>query len=299
MAKLTIRNPGEIHFEGPLKPSELSALSRQEPVRKISITKTEFTKVHAHHLLSLQHIESLWLWDTVEADVLRKVLELPKLKELDLLGIQNPDIAAKGFAGVPALESFRCNCGDLTAADLIELAHCKALKCLGAQGARISNEAISALASSASLEDLDIEGSRINDEQCATLATSTSLRHLHVANTRLSASGFRALTRLHLLESLDVWLADITNDDLQLLRHFERLKYLSIGQPYCAIGAVPRFLNDGGLRCLVDHSSLERLWLHGAALSEANRVLLESRFQWFRYEPTEYVDANQLGGEHE
>lgn len=299
MAKLTYDEDGDAKLIGPLLPSEILAAQEQGPLRKLYIAKTEFNEEHARALCKLEGLEELWVWETIDSAALRQILKLPNLREFNLLGISDSGSQPKGFSDAPKLEVFRCNCGDLTEADLIDLSKAKRLKSLGAQGAKIGNEAVSCLAISKTLEALDLEGSKLLDEHCEILASSMAIRSLEICATSISSKGLQSLTRLTELTNLDVWCTNVSNPDLALLDSWPLLQSLSIGQPYCTIGEHPRFLDAEGAMHLIRHPSLKRLWLDGGEVSEAVLSDLTARFEWFRHEPVKFVERNELGEESE
>lgn len=299
MAELIYVEDDDAKLIGPLSPSEIVATQQRGPLRKLYIAKTEFNEEHAQALRKLESLEELWVWETIGSSALREILKAPRLRELNLLGISNSGSQFKGFSEAPMLEVFRCNCGDLSAADLIDLSNSKSLRSLGAQGADVTNEAVRCLANSKTLEELDLEGSKFRDDHCEILGDSTRLRSVDIGATRISSEGLKSLSRLKTLTSLDLWSTNISNPDLALLENWPQLQYLSIGRPFCAVGEMPRFLNTHGARHILKHPSLKRLWLDGAELSEEVQAELTSRLEWFRYEPVEFVPDDQLTGEHE
>jgi len=257
--------------------ADIKRLRNGIAISKLSLTETPtLTARLAQALATLPAVDRLWLWCDVTRTAMRHVLAIPELRILDVLAIVKPG-PLDGFSTAGHLEVFRGN-GCLTEADLFEISRCMPLRELGAQGAKVSPQAIDAILTLPRLETLDVEGSAFNDVMAAQVSASTSLTSLDVGSTRITGAGLRSICKMTQLRSLDLWATAITEDDLDFLARLPNLEYLSVGD--CEGDST--FHGESLLPRLAAIGSLKRVWLDGVSLDASHAEILAARYESVR-----------------
>lgn len=264
-------------LEGRVSAADIRRLGKGA-IETLSLTKMPtLTAKVAQGLSSLQSVDRLWLWCDVTRTAMRHVIAVPDLRILDVLNLVKPG-RLEPFSVASNLEVFRGN-HYLTEEDLLQVATCKSLRELGAQGAGLSSRAIEAILDLPKLESLDLEGSEFNDEMAEQTSASTLLTSLDVGATRITRAGLKHLCKMKQLRSLDLWaITSIQESDLDLLAELPNLEYVSVGE----FSEVPSFNAETLLPRLNAVSSLRRIWLDGVKLDPPQRASLETRYESVR-----------------
>jgi len=268
---------GWIKLEGEITPDSFQKLVALGRIEQLSVANgPKATAKAAQEFRSLASVRHLWLWREVTRTAMRHVVSTRGLEVLDVLSIEPPG-RLDGFSHANDLREFRCNCSP-TELDLLEIASCRTLNTIGAQGANLTSEVIEAFLEMPALRSLDLEASTFDDGMAARLSASDTLLSLDVGNTKLTRSGLSRLCTMKNLKSLDLWATAICEGDIDLLANLPNLEYLSIGgveggTTFNAETLVPRLQALG---------SLERIWLDGVRIGAEQRSILEARYKVLR-----------------
>jgi len=128
------------------------------------------------------------------------------------------------------------------------------------------------------LISLDLEATRFDDKAAAMMATSKVIKVLSISATKITKRGLKSICQMSQLESLDIWSTDICENDLKLLLRLENLEYLSLG----GYQGQTSLTLKGIMPYLEKMPSLRRLWLDGVVLTEAEKKVMQSRYEYFR-----------------
>lgn len=272
-----ITNDNTVNLEGTISAADLRLLAKNGPIGELSLTKMpKLTARIAMGLSSLPSVDHVWLWCDVTRTAMRHVLSIPRLRVLDVLDIVKPG-RLEGLSAASSLEIFRANLS-LSAEDMLEIATCHSLRELGAQGAELSGDVISALLKMPNLAALDLEGSQFDDAMAEQISASTTITSLEVGATRLSAAGLAHLCTMKQLRSLDLWATGIQESDLALLAGLPMLEYVSIGDH----DDLQSFQAEAVVSALSALPSLKSIWLDGIDLTSAQRDALAARYEYAR-----------------
>jgi hypothetical protein len=135
------RDDGWVALEGVATPADIRRLRGTGHIDKLSVTKSvRLTARIAEAFSSIESVDWLWLWCDVTRTAMRHVVSISGLRVLDVLNITKPG-RLEGFSSAVGLETFHGN-HFLTEPDLLEVAACKSLREVGAQGAALSVQAV-------------------------------------------------------------------------------------------------------------------------------------------------------------
>ena len=288
---------GWVDLKAPVTADQIYSLASQGPLDKVALQQNEtLTAKVTKALDSLESLKQFWVWCPVTRRAMRDVVTISGLQILDVLWIQAPG-RLTAFEDAVSLQSFRCNCSCLTQTDLLEVARCKSIKILGAQGAALSARVIEGLLAMPTLEELDLEGARvaddigskrIGDHEVLSLSTSKTIIALDLGSTNVSRRGVEAISKMKQLRRLDLWATKIEEVDLELLSALPSLEYLAIGQPFDGKGAFDLGRILPTLRLI---PSLTDLWLHGVNFAENDKLRAQEHFNKVRISRPEPADA--------
>jgi hypothetical protein len=265
-----------VKLEGAFTRSEVHALRQLGHIEKLSITKGPRITVRlAECFPALHSVDWVWLWRDVTRRALREFLRIPGLRVLDVLMVTPPG-TLDGFA-ITSLEVLRASFG-LTESELLEVGRCQTLRELGAQNASLSLRALETLLELPGLRSLDLEATRFDDEMAHAISKSKRIESLDVGATKLSGRGLSFICQMQQLRSLDLWAAPIEAKDVELLKAVPNLEYVSIGDHEGGT----RYSADDLLPTLMELPSLQRIWLDGVAITQAQQKQLEERFSSVR-----------------
>jgi hypothetical protein len=264
-------------IQGFLKPEKIKPLFKRGHLDKLSLSNcSTLTSKTAKELRKLGSIRQLWLWCDVTRAALRQIILIPDLEVLDILEITRPG-QLTGFSEAKTLKELRC-CFDLTESDLLAFASCRTIRELVVQNSYLSPKVVKALLQMPMLESLDIESSNFDDNLAVQISESSSLLTLEIGGTTLTGKGLKHICRMKQLQNLDLWATNIIEEDLDLLAELPNLKYLSVGgyaenENFEANTLIPR---------LTAVESLERIWLDGIKLTEAQESNLREKYKTVR-----------------
>lgn len=256
---------------------DIAALIAAGPVRRLSIDgKALLTKAHTSELAALPSIDELRVIGEVTRRAMQHVLEIPRLRELDIGRIRRPG-RLQGFGSAEHLRVFREHHG-LAELDILEVARSPGLTELSLHMARLTQRAFDALMEMPALHSLDIEDTPFDDAMAASLKRSATMLHLDAGRTRVTGRGLAAIREFEQLRSLDLWCTNIPQAELNLLCGMPKLEYLSLG---CAEDRCHLHI-EGILPILDELPSLQRLWLDGIEVPETIQTELKSRYAYVR-----------------
>lgn len=267
---------GWYHFKTELAPDVIDGLSMLAAPVKLKLTGVPLVTVKFAKRLAPLKIDELWLWSDVTRRAMRYLIQLPELREVNILCIRGPGAMAN-FSKASRLEIFRAN-HFMTEADLLELTRCETLREIGAQNADLTVSAMSALLALPQLTTLDLEATRFDDRMARWTSRSTTLQHLDLGATRLTGVGLAHLVRMRQLRSLDLWATDLDESDLRLLSDLPELEYLSIGN----VDWLPSLDPEKVTALLLELPKLKRVWLDGIHLEAGQRQALEAKLEYLR-----------------
>jgi len=266
-----------ISIDGVYSEVDLRKLEKYPQINKLSLTgRKEVTIKVAKGLSGLKSVKELFLWSSVNRTAMRHVISIPGLEELNILEIQNPG-KLKGFVEATDLKIFRCN-HYMTEADLFEISKLPQVIEIGVQNSEITKKALVSLLKLPNLISLDLEATRFDDKAAAMMATSKVIKDLSICATKITKRGLKSICQMSQLESLDIWSTDICESDLKLLLRLENLEYLSLG----GYQGQTSLTLKGIMPYLEQMPSLRRLWLDGVVLTEAEKKVMQSRYEYFR-----------------
>lgn len=275
---------GWYSLEHDVDPEVIRQLEQLVPIEKLSLTKIPLITVELAKRLSGLRVEHLWLWCDVTRRAMRHVVQLPGLRELDVLCMRGPGELAN-FRKARDLEIFRAN-HYMTEEDLFQVTQCESLRELGAQNVELSLASISAILSLPSLTSLDLEATRFDDRMAKRTSRSKTIKNLHVGATRITRTGLEHLVRMEQLSSLDLWATALNELDLRLLLNLPNLEYLSLGN----YDGLPPLNSDEVTRLILECPSLRRVWLDGIQLQTTQKEALEARLDSLRVTSLSDVD---------
>jgi hypothetical protein len=271
-------------LKGDIDPATVAGLQAVGPIPKLSITAIELVTVrHVSRLSPLYSVEQVWLWCDVTRRAMRRVIQLPGLRSLDVLCIRRPGSLAN-FDKATSLRSFRAN-HYMSEEDLLSVSECPTLEEIGAQNSELTRRALSALLELQHLRALDLEGTAFDDAMARRIARSRTISSLDLGATRITGAGLKWLVEMPQLRLLDLWATKVTEADLALLRHCPDLQYISLGN----FDGLPSLDAERVVPLLLDMPSLKRVWLDGIPLRTEHRLALESKLESVRI--TQLADA--------
>lgn len=139
---------------------------------------------------------------------------------------------------------------------------------------KMNREHVEALARCMRLESLDLECNPVGDRGACVLARMRRLKSLEIAGSGITDVGLSKIVTLPLLERLDLWNTGVTDIGLRALSSARKLTYLSLGTPYFNRDGSHPYLSAESVELLLHHPSLERVWLHGVVVSDAQHAAL-------------------------
>ncbi len=277
MVTKNIKDEASISIEGPYSEIDLKKLEKYKKIETLRLTKQKNLTIKiASGLSSLQSLRQLFLWSSVNRTAMRHVIPIPDLEILDILALQHPGKLVN-FSEAITLKEFRCN-NYMTEADLFEVAKLPKVQEIGAQNASLSKQALVSLLKLPNLIKLDLEATEFSDKMATIMSKSNAIKELSIGASKLTSKGLEKISEMSQLESLDIWATDIYEKDLELLLKLPNLKYLSLG----GYEDQTRLTSKGILPRLNDLTSLKSLWLDGVILSEAEKISLENKYEYFR-----------------
>jgi hypothetical protein len=261
-----------VTIKGRFTPADVRNYRAKGHIEKLSIVDgPRITVELAKAFASLASVKWVWLWRDVTRRALREFLAIPGLRTLDVLHLTPPGVLA-GFDSC-GLEEFRANCR-MSEADVLEVARCRTLRELGAQHAVLSPTVLRAILLMPNLERLDLEATDFDDEMAKVVSTSDKLTSLDLGGTNLTGRGLSHLCKMQQLRSIDLWATQIGLSDVDRLQALPNLEYVSLGN----YDGRDQWAADDLLPKLLAIPSLQRLWLDGIAVTNAQKDQLEKRF---------------------
>ena len=126
--------------------------------------------------------------DAIKPSEWSRLRELPRLKDLYVYGLQNPDTFLSVLDGVPDLESLRIDCRSI---DWLTNGQSSLYP-----ESNVSDQSVRILGALAKIRTLEVFGPRINDSQLELIATARNLRFLSIPCAQCSITGVTKLTKL-------------------------------------------------------------------------------------------------------
>lgn len=275
-ATITPDENGYYAFAKDLPEAAMQTLAQMGGIEKLKVTGIPVFTVRLAKRLAPLRIEQLWIWCDVTRRAMRYLIQTPGLRIVDLLCINGPGQLAN-FGKAQQLEVFRAN-HFMTERDLLEVTRCASLREIGAQNAALSESVIAAFLALPGLTGLDLAGSNFDDRMARQISASTTIAALDLGATRLTRRGLEHLTGMRQLHSLDLWAADLEEDDFKLLLNLPNLEYLSLG----GYDHLPSMDADKITSLLLEMPSLKRVWLDGVCIRPDQQAALEARLESLR-----------------
>lgn len=263
-------------LERDIDPKAVDQLKEIGPIAKLSLTNIPLVTVKLALRLKDLHVENLWLWSDITRRAMRRIVQIPGLRTLDVLCIKGPG-ALGNFRMAQNLETFRAN-HYMTEGDLLQIAQCSELTELGAQGAELSSESLAAILALPKLVSLDIESTGFNDTMAKKLSRSKTIESLDVGATRITGAGLKHLAQMSQLRSIDLWATDIAEADLPLLLDMPRLEYVSLGN----YDDCPQLDAEKVCNLILSLPNVKRVWLDGIRLHTTQKEALEKKLESLR-----------------
>lgn len=231
-----------------------------------------FTVRDAKKVELIRSVFELTIWCDVTRAAVRSLVSRPNLRQLVLFGLK-PSGQLTQFERAEDLTYFSCFY-DLNGNDLLEVAKLPKLQKLGAQYARITEEALSALLDKPLLTDIDFECSNFDDYFAEMIAQSKTVLTLELGDTKITKVGLEKICSMKQLRGLDIWSNDIGEPEIDLLAGLPNLEYLSIGG-HCE---QTTFTAKSTLPKLNKLPSLKRVWLDGFRVTRDEWEDLNQRY---------------------
>ncbi len=267
-----------LDLEGPIPYSGIANLGSHRSYKKLALTKSaNFPAKYARGLKVYSEIQKLWLWSKVFRTAMPHIIGLPELETLDILFLRKPGSRLCSFSDAEKLKIFRCNTG-LIESDLIAISSAPALEVFGAQSAMVTERALDALMKAPYLHSVDLEATGFGDNLAAKIAESTQITTLDLGSNPISAAGFKSICSMPQLKHLDIWHTNTKAHDLVQLENLEKLEYLSVGGYY----GCDELKAEDILPIISKMPSIRRLWLDGVTLTEAQKIELTDKYEYFR-----------------
>ncbi|GAA0756729.1 hypothetical protein LRH25_17750 [Ideonella azotifigens] len=268
-----VQGASAVSFVGEVDELSARRLATLGPVRQISLTHIPLVTVRqARRLQVVTSVEQIWLWCDVTRLALNQIVQLPGLRQLDVLRVVAQGQRLRGFGKAADLQVLNANLS-LTAQDLLAVCECQSLRVLGIQGAELTLASFAAVASLPALRSLDLEATAFDDRMARWLGREAHLASLDLGGTRMTAAGLRHLVAMQSLQELDLWATPLTEAHLELLTELPELRYVSLGGYEHQASLDPERVT----RLLLRLQRLQRAWLDGIVLNDGQRAALRER----------------------
>jgi hypothetical protein len=277
MTSLTPDERGWYHIKRSLNATEVGTLQELGHIEKLSVTELPLVTVKlAKTLLKLRSLGQLWLWCDVTRSAMCQIIQIPRLRILDVLSIRRPGHLAF-FERAENLEKFSANFY-VTEPDILEIAKCPSLKEVGIQNSELTHTALDVLLSLPHLQKLDLESTPFNDQMAKLISRSTVLTSLDIGATKISRQGLQHLVTMKQLRSLDLWATALSERDLELLIELPALEYLSIGN----YEHLPSLDAIKVVDIVLSIPNLRRVWLDGIRVEPMQLATLKAKLESVR-----------------
>lgn len=170
-------------------------------LRELVLNQLSINDAEIASLAKLEQLEYLALDNTkVTSGVLRQLIQLPRLTELSLTGIQiRGELDA--LAELPSLQALHLDATNLTDGDVPAIAAIPELKYLDVSHTKLTANGIKKLVQANQIEDLWVEGLPIQ-LAAAEIGKLSALRSLNLHNSDINDDGLSALYELRDLTAL-------------------------------------------------------------------------------------------------
>ena len=180
-----------------------------------------------------KEVVMVWLTGTdADDDDMQIVARFPKLRYLNLVGMQLTDEGVKRLTGLSNLEALDAYNTAITDAGVASLANLTALSHLLIGKTKITDAALSSLTSMPNLEELRLEGTAITDAGMTALAKMPQLRTLYLDDTKITDAGLEKLCDPQAgapkLEFLSLCRTQIDDGAVQTLSAMTSLRTLAV-----------------------------------------------------------------------
>ncbi len=219
----------------------LAYFAGSEALQGLYLLDAQISSYHLAHLSKLPQLSTLALPCEVDAEAVTHLAACARLHRLTL------------------------GHGEITGAEIEQLANWEGLKYLTLTHATITKEALKAMASLPSLVSLEIFASELSDDTLAHLHLPDTVTNLGLKQNNISGPGLAQLAkRAQKLATLGLEFNDLTNESLPALAGFTALENLYIS--YC-----PGITDEGiSSTSLQKMKQLRELRLRGQNLTDAS-----------------------------
>jgi hypothetical protein len=171
--------------------------------------------------------------------VLKRLPELPWIKEVRLIGSQVDDSAVKRLTQLKELKELDFFGTRVTAKGIASLSSLDHLRSLTLAESEVTDETLQGLGSLPQIEELWLIRTHVTSDGLASISNLHNLRELFIRQNPLVVDrGLEHVGRLKNLESLNVYKNSTSDEGLAALARLKRLKKLWIGPPNVSNDAV-------------------------------------------------------------
>lgn len=266
---------GSLEIFGPITNADRLREAIPLSCKKLAILEQNlFSGKYAAPLRDLEELKDLWILCDAGRTAIRKLLQIPKLEALDVLGIRSPGRKMSSFESARNLKTFRCNLG-MNRSDLLAISKSPSIEKLGAQNACLDASAVESIMMIPKLKSLDLECTNLDNDMATVISQSAQITALEIGASRVTNRGLTKICEMQQLKCLDVWALDISESDIGLIAKLKNLEYLSIG----GYDKQEKLSASGVLPYLGEMPSLKRLWLDGIPVTDTQKHELEHKFE--------------------
>lgn len=227
----------------------LPAVGQLTNLRNFRAYGRQITNEGMPHLANLKNLAALGLqYANVNDEGLAQLSGLVNLKEVNLYGTYITDASVETLAGFPKLAKARLRDTSIRGQNAAGFAEMQAMR------------------------DLDLSESPVQDDAMAPIGKISGLQKLNLWNAEVTDAGvaeLKGLTNLVDLNLENLW--DITDESLEVVAGFPKLKTLNVGGTS---------VSDEGLPKLYGLKELRTLNLSGSEVSKAGYEALQQNMPW-------------------
>jgi Leucine-rich repeat (LRR) protein len=216
---------------------------------KTSIQQPSLTILAPGHFRLARRVDLSGLH--LEEDVLRPVMDLPRLETLHL-GYNVDDSATARLVSLTNLRHLYLKDTQITDAGLASLTSLTRLRLLSL-GRNTSDDGLAKIAPMKSLVYVDLEATQVTDAGLRHLAALPNLEKLNLSGRPISDDGLRQLRGITTLNELHLrGCKDITDDGFLSLREMKNLKSVDLGRTQIGPGCLSQ-LREALPNCTFKH----------------------------------------------
>lgn len=282
-AKLT-----KVIFNGPSANSETYRLLAKIPgIRHLELERSHPDAASLEQLKSLKDLKYIQLFKaTLSEDAMKTLSEFPSLEQIRCGQTRVGDAELKHLANLKSLRAIDLSdCNRVSTAGLRSLANCPKLQFLKVWGPSIDNSSMEVVATMKALKVLGMNDSRVTDEGIQKLA-GLDLVEVHLFRTSVGDGGVEVLSQMPNLAVLNLRDTKVTDLGVSYLPRLKKLKKLDLSE--CP---APRITDEAG-KSLARIPGLTQLNLWSTSFSDEGVKHLSwlSNLTWLNLDNTQITD---------